>query len=84
MLRDIAFFSQKYLYFVAERGTSIIRHSSKKEASRSGRTLKDSKKGSAKNSCFLFILSYTVASRKNVRHIFFFLGEPKTLNLAHN
>ena len=32
----------------------------------------------------LLILSYTVTSRENVHHIFHLLGEPKTLNLAHN
>ena len=32
----------------------------------------------------LLILSYTVTSRENVYHISNFLGEPKTLNLAHN
>ena len=48
-----------------------------------GCTLKDSEKGSTKISCFLYFLSYTVTSRENVYHIFRFLGEPKTLNLAH-
>ena len=37
-----------------------------------------------KNSVHPFkILSHTITSRENVYHIFHFLGEPKTLNLAH-
>ena len=30
------------------------------------------------------ILSHTITSRENVRHLFHLLGEPKTLNLALN
>ena len=46
-------------------------------------SLLDSEKGSTKFVLPL-ILSHTVTSRENVRHIFHSLGEPKTLNLTQN
>ena len=42
-------------------------------------SLSDSEKGSTKFVLPFLILSYTVTSRENVRHIFYTLGEPKTL-----